>query len=85
MEWEDEPKPRIQISVLPNVGRELNSPPMPWWQGWQGLLFTLEPLAAPNRAPRLYMVHFVEGVPEWNRLGIGQEGTQPDEITVSLL
>lgn len=67
--WENEPKLPTYTSVLPNVGREPNSTEQTWW-GWQGVLFTPESPAA-QTGPCDYMVHFVEEVPEWNRLGMG--------------
>lgn len=63
------PLPRLQSFQM-----WAESPPpqeQTWW-GWQGVLCSNQRTwLPPNRALQLNMVHFVEELPEWNRLGMG--------------
>lgn len=55
----------------PKCGQRAHLPRNRPGGGMAGNSVTPESLATPNRALQLYMVHFVEEVPERNRLGIG--------------
>lgn len=60
-----------QTSILPNVGRAPTSLRTALVGGSKEFSLCWSILAAPYRTQRPYMDYFVEGVPEWNRLGIG--------------
>lgn len=66
----NEPSPPTQTSVLPNVGSGPTFLRIAL-VGMAGSIVHTRVLWLPQSGPRPYMVHCVEGAPEWSRLGVG--------------